>query len=102
MGLALFRAWPAFWLTRRRSDVGSGMARGELRVYLGAAPGVGKTYAMLHEGWRRMQRGTDVVIGFLETHGRGNTAAQKRDLEEVPRKTFEQRGAILTEMDVDA
>ena len=46
------------------------MARGQLRVYLGSAPGVGKTYRMLDEGWRRKERGTDVVIGFVETHGR--------------------------------
>ena len=46
------------------------MSRGTLRIYLGAAPGVGKTYAMLNEGCRRAQRGTDVVVGFVETHGR--------------------------------
>ena len=52
------------------------MARGHLRIYLGAAPGVGKTFAMLDEGWRRHGRGTDVVVGFVETHGRPKTAAQ--------------------------
>ena len=62
------------------------MARGQLRVYLGAAPGVGKTYAMLNEGWRRHERGTDVVVGYVETHGRPNTADQIRDLECVPRR----------------
>ena len=62
------------------------MARGVLRVYLGAAPGVGKTYAMLDEGWRRKQRGADVVIGFIEAHNRPNTIAQIRDLEIVPRR----------------
>ena len=46
------------------------MARGHLRIYLGAAPGVGKTFAMLNEGWRGAQRGKDVVIGFVEFHGR--------------------------------
>ena len=61
-----------------------GMARGKLRIYLGAAPGVGKTYAMLNEGWRRHERGTDVVVGLFETHGRPSTAAQLRDLEVVP------------------
>ena len=50
------------------------MKRGRLRVYLGAAPGVGKTYAMLGEGHRRAERGTDVVVGFVETHGRQHTA----------------------------
>ena len=78
------------------------MARGELRIYLGAAPGVGKTYAMLGEGRRRRDRGTDVVVGFVETHGRQATAAQIGDLEVVPRKQIEYRGATFEEMDVDA
>jgi two-component system sensor histidine kinase KdpD len=76
--------------------------RGELRIYLGAAPGVGKTFAMLNEGWRRHQRGTDVVVGYLETHGRERTAEQVRDLEVLPRVTIEYRGGRLEEMDVDA
>jgi two-component system sensor histidine kinase KdpD len=75
--------------------------RGTLRIYLGAAPGVGKTFAMLNEGWRRHERGTDVVVGFLETHGRANTADQLRDLEVVPRKRVEYRDAEFEEMDVD-
>ena len=78
------------------------MARGKLRVYLGAAPGVGKTFAMLNEGWRRHTRGTDVVVGYVETHGRANTAAQVRDLEVVPRRTLTYRGQTLEEMDLDA
>ncbi|MBK9180337.1 MAG: sensor histidine kinase KdpD [Acidimicrobiales bacterium] len=78
------------------------MARGTLRIYLGAAPGVGKTYAMLNEGWRRAQRGTDVVVGYVETHGRVSTTAQIRDLEVVPRRQIEHRGARFEEMDVDA
>src|SRR4051812_35894780 len=78
------------------------MTRGCLRIYLGAAPGVGKTYAMLDEGWRRAQRGTDVVVGFVEAHGRARTAAQVRDLEVVPRSTIDHRGAAFTEVDVDA
>jgi two-component system sensor histidine kinase KdpD len=76
--------------------------RGELRIYLGAAPGVGKTYAMLNEGRRRKARGTDVVVGFVETYGRQHTAAQLRDLEIVPRRRMEDRGATVEEMDVDA
>ncbi len=76
--------------------------RGTLRVYLGAAPGVGKTYAMLNEGWRRKERGTDVVVGFVETYGRKHTSDQIRDLEVTPRKTMEYRGARFEEMDVDA
>ena len=78
------------------------MARGTLRIYLGAAPGVGKTFAMLNEGWRRKERGTDVVIGFVETHGRPHTFEQVRDLEVVPRKVIEYRGQNFEEMDVDA
>ncbi len=77
------------------------MARGILRIYLGAAPGVGKTFAMLDEGWRRHQRGTDVVVGYVETHGRPKTAAQLRDLEVVPRRRLRYRGTELEEMDLD-
>src|SRR3979411_2013780 len=78
------------------------MTRGNLRIYLGAAPGVGKTYAMLNEGWRGHQRGKDVVIGYVETHGRGPTPEQIRDLEIVPRRTLTYRDTLLEEMDVDA
>ncbi|MFZ0324119.1 MAG: universal stress protein, partial [Actinomycetes bacterium] len=78
------------------------MARGRLRVYLGAAPGVGKTYAMLSEGHRRLDRGTDLVIGFVEDHGRPLTAAMTEGIETVPRKVVEYRGASFTEMDLDA
>lgn len=76
--------------------------RGTLRVYLGAAPGVGKTYAMLDEGNRRLGRGADVVIGLVETHGRPRTAERIGKLEIVPRRGTEHRGATLTELDVDA
>ena len=62
------------------------------RVYLGAAPGVGKTFAMLNEGRRRVERGADVVVGFVETHGRVHTAEQIGDLEVMPRRRFEHRG----------
>ncbi len=78
------------------------MARGELRVYLGAAAGVGKTYAMLNEGRRRRDYGEDVVVGFVEPHKRAKTAAQVGDLEVVPRKQMTYRGTTLEEMDVDA
>ena len=78
------------------------MARGKLRIYLGAAPGVGKTYAMLDEGWRRRGRGTDVVVGFVETHGRAKTQAQMRDLPVVPRAQLTYREQVLEEMDLDA
>jgi two-component system sensor histidine kinase KdpD len=78
------------------------VARGQLRIYLGAAPGVGKTFAMLNEGRRRAGRGTDVVAGFVETHGRPRTAEAVGDLEVVPRRVFEHRGTRFEEMDVDA
>jgi two-component system sensor histidine kinase KdpD len=71
-------------------------------VYLGLAPGVGKTFRMLDEGWRRRERGSDVVIGLVETHGRPLTAAQIRDMEIVPRRTYEYRGTQIEEMDLDA
>ncbi|MFD4572848.1 ATP-binding protein [Streptomyces sp. NPDC058417] len=78
------------------------MARGKLRIHLGAAPGVGKTYAMLSEAHRRVERGTDCVVGFVEHHGRPRTEVMLHGLEEVPRRTLEYRGGSFTEMDVDA
>ena len=78
------------------------MARGKLRVYLGAAPGVGKTFAMLNEGHRAKARGTDIVVGLVETHGRKLTQEQIGDLEVVPLQKLAYRGAEFTEMDVDA
>src|SRR5262249_44284527 len=78
------------------------MSAGQLRVYLGAAPGVGKTYKMLEEGHRRQGRGTDVVIGYVECHGRPFTEVLVAGLEEVPRQTIDYRGTSFTEMDVDA
>jgi two-component system, OmpR family, sensor histidine kinase KdpD len=77
-------------------------AAGHFRIYLGAAAGVGKTYAMLNEGHRRKQRGTDVVIGFVECHRRPKTEALIEDLEEVPRRVIEYRGTTFEEMDLDA
>ncbi|MFF4224125.1 ATP-binding protein [Streptomyces sp. L500] len=78
------------------------MGRGNLRIYLGAAPGVGKTYAMLSEGHRRVERGTDVVVGFVEHHGRPRTEVMLHGLEEVPRRELVYRDSRFTEMDVDA
>ena len=74
--------------------------RGVLRVYLGASPGVGKTFAMLDEGRRRAARGTDVVIGFVETHGRVHTESQVGELEVLPRRTLEHRGTLQEEFDL--
>jgi len=73
-----------------------------LRMYLGAAPGVGKTYAMLSEGHRRNDRGTDVVVGFVATYGRKQTIAMLEGLEIVPMQVLEYRGRHFEEMDVDA
>jgi two-component system sensor histidine kinase KdpD len=81
---------------------GRTVPRGQLRIYLGAAAGVGKTYAMLGEGHRRQDRGADVVVAFAETHGRPHTAALLDGLEVVPRTRITYRGAIFEEMDVDA
>ncbi|MFI6391483.1 DUF4118 domain-containing protein [Nonomuraea sp. NPDC050540] len=78
------------------------MPRGRLRVYLGAAPGVGKTFAMLGEGRRALERGRDVVVGLVETHGRPNTEDLLDGLEVIPRRTMVHRGATFTELDVDA
>jgi two-component system, OmpR family, sensor histidine kinase KdpD len=76
--------------------------RGRLRVYLASAAGAGKTYTMLNEGHRRESRGTDVVVGYVETHGRAQTQAQVGDLEVIPRKKVTYRGVTLEEMDTEA
>ena len=78
------------------------MPQGQLRVYLGAAPGVGKTYKMLEEGHRRHERGTDVVVGYVETHDRKHTEAMLAGLEVMARAEVNYRGSTFTEMDVDA
>ncbi|PWK65154.1 two-component system sensor histidine kinase KdpD [Streptomyces sp. CG 926] len=78
------------------------MGRGKLRIYLGAAPGVGKTYAMLSEAHRRVERGTDCVVGFVEHHSRPRTEVMLHGLELVERREIEYRGSAFTEMDVDA
>jgi two-component system sensor histidine kinase KdpD len=75
---------------------------GRFRVYLGAAAGVGKTWAMLDEGWRRFQRGADVVIGYVETHKRPHTIEQIRDLPALPRKSVHYRDAVWQELDLEA
>ena len=76
--------------------------RGKLKAYLGAMPGSGKTFAMLREGRDRRDGGEDVVIGFIETHGRARTAEAIGSLEVLPRITVDYRGTQLSEMDVDA
>ena len=81
---------------------GGAVATGQLRVYFGAAPGVGKTYKMLEEGHRRLERGTDVVVGFVETHGRKHTEELIEGFEVVPRAKVAYRGTTLEEMDLAA
>ena len=76
--------------------------RARLRIYIGAAPGVGKTYTMIEDAHAFRREGVDVVIGFVESHGRAETEAKIADLEIVPRRTIEYRGVVLEEMDVDA
>ncbi|GAA2010181.1 sensor histidine kinase KdpD [Nocardiopsis rhodophaea] len=78
------------------------MPRGKLRIYLGAAPGVGKTYAALSEARRRAGRGTDIVVGFIEAHGRQKTADLLDGLEVLPRRTISHRGSTFDELDIDA
>ena len=78
------------------------VTRGRLRVYLGSAPGVGKTYRMLEEGRRRKSRGTDVVIGYVETHDRPSTVQAAEGMETIPRRRMMYRGAEFFEMDLDA
>ena len=80
----------------------AGQKRGRFKVFLGYAPGVGKTFSMLSEAVRRKSRGEDVVIGLVETHGRARTAELAEQLEQVPRKLLEYKGTLFEEMDVDA
>ncbi|QDF39913.1 sensor histidine kinase [Bradyrhizobium symbiodeficiens] len=77
-------------------------ASGKLKIFVGAAPGVGKTYEMLQSAHARRKSGVDVVVGFVETHGRAETEALVRDLEVIPRKRLDYRGQIVEEMDLDA
>ncbi|QOZ51136.1 sensor histidine kinase KdpD [Bradyrhizobium sp. CCBAU 53338] len=77
-------------------------ASGKLKIFVGAAPGVGKTYEMLQSAHARRKAGIDVVVGFVETHGRAETEALMRGLEVVPRKRLDYRGQIVEEMDLDA
>ena len=76
--------------------------RARLRIYIGAAPGVGKTYSMIEDAHTFRREGVDVVVGFVETHGRADTEARLDDLEVIPRRKVDYRGVVLEEMDVDA
>src|SRR5260221_9721662 len=77
-------------------------SRGKLKIYLGYAAGVGKTYRMLEEAQEDAEKGADVVIGYFEPHGRADTIARTEGLEVVPRRKLEYRGGIFEEMDFDA
>ena len=88
---------PDALLARANSD-----GRGQLKIFLGAAPGVGKTWEMLAAGRRRFETGTDVVVGLVETHGRAETAGQLGDLPVLPRRIVPYRGRLLEEFDLDA
>lgn len=76
--------------------------RSKLKIFLGAAPGVGKTFEMLREGAERLKAGTDVVVAVVETHGRAETAALLDPFEAIPRRTIDYQGHTLSEMDLDA
>ena len=76
--------------------------RGKLKVFLGAAPGVGKTYAMLSGAKQAAREGADVVVGLVETHGRAETAALIQGIEMLPQRNVEYRGRLIQEFDIDA
>jgi len=92
------RKSPEDWLLTSETE----KERGRFKVFLGYAPGVGKTFSMLSEGIRRRSRGEDVVIGIVETHGRSGTGELSSKLEQVPRREIDYKGTLFTEMDVDA
>lgn len=93
------RKSPEDWLASTEAEAPQ---RGRLKVFLGYAPGVGKTFSMLSEGVRRAGRGEDVVVGIVETHGRAGTAAVAEKLERVPRREIDYKGTMFQEMDIDA
>src|SRR6201995_4400306 len=92
------RKSPEDWLLGSESE----KQRGRFKLFLGYAPGVGKTFSMLSEGIRRRSRGEDVVIGVVETHGRSGTAELAEKLEQVPRREINYKGTVFAEMDVAA
>ena len=92
------RKTPEDWLQASNTE----KERGRFKVFLGYAPGVGKTFSMLSEGIRRRGRGEDVVVGVVETHGRKGTAELSEKLEQVPRREVEYKGTLFSEMDLEA
>jgi two-component system, OmpR family, sensor histidine kinase KdpD len=97
-GVSEQRKSPEEWLLTSETE----KQRGRFKIFLGYAPGVGKTFSMLSEGIRRRSRGEDVVVGIVETHGRSGTSELVSKLEQVPRREIDYKGTIFTEMDVDA
>ncbi|HWG16357.1 MAG TPA: sensor histidine kinase KdpD [Acidobacteriaceae bacterium] len=97
MGSVIQTKSPEEWLAAAESE-----KRGRFKIFLGYAPGVGKTFSMLSEAIRRRSRGEDIVVGFVETHGRARTAELAGQLEQVPRMTLEYKGTLFEEMDMDA
>src|SRR6185503_19891019 len=89
-------------LLRRIQQADARRSRGRLKVFFGASPGVGKTYAMLESARKAQAEGVDVMIGLLETHGRAETAALAEGLERLPPRDLEHRGVALREFDLDA
>lgn len=92
------RKSPEDWLHSSETE----KERGRFKIFLGYAPGVGKTFSMLSEGIRRCSRGEDVVIGIVETHGRAGTTELADKLKQIPRRPMEYKGTVFGEMDVDA
>jgi two-component system sensor histidine kinase KdpD len=101
-GVSEQRKSPEDWLLSSEAESATEKCRGRLKVFLGYAPGVGKTFSMLSEGIRRRSRGEDVVIGVVETHGRPATAELVSKLDRVPRREIDYKGTLFYEMDVDA
>lgn len=95
------RPAPESFLAEANAEGGSAHGRGRLKIFLGASPGVGKTYAMLEEAVARAKAGIDVTVALAETHGRAETAALLAQLEQLPRRIITHRGRQLTEMDLD-
>jgi two-component system sensor histidine kinase KdpD len=94
------RPTPESFLAAARGEDGGGVGR--LKIFLGASPGVGKTFAMIEEARVRQRAGLDIVVALVETHGRTETAALLETLEQVPRRTVDYRGQMLSELDLDA
>jgi len=96
------RKRPEDWLESADRSENAEKKRGLFKIFLGYAPGVGKTFSMLSEGIRRQSRGEDVVIGIVETHGRVGTSEVAAQIKTIPRREIDYKGTLFSEMDVDA